>query len=89
MTPYCISIFDGVITESFYLTNYSDPELMLKDAIYFLMRKKYHQYKVYVHNFSHFDGVFLLGVLSSLSDILVNFSLTVLEITHPTLVSPS
>lgn len=68
MTPYCISIFDGVITESFYLTNYSDPESMLKCAIYFLMRKKYHQYKVYVHNFSHFDGVFLLGVLSSLSD---------------------
>lgn len=40
MTPYCISIFDGVITESFYLTNYSDPESMLKYAIYFLMRKK-------------------------------------------------
>jgi len=68
MTPYCISIFDGVISESFYLTNYSDPESMLKDAIYYLMRKKYHQYKVYVHNFSHFDGVFLLGVLSSLSN---------------------
>ena len=32
------------------------------------MRKKYNQYKVYVHNFSHFDGVFLLGILSSLSD---------------------
>lgn len=62
MTPYCISIFDGVITKSFYLTNYSEPESMLKDAIYFLIRKKYHQYKVYVHNFSHFDGVFLLGV---------------------------
>jgi len=70
MKPYCVSIFDGFILQSFYLAAYTDldSDSMLKDAIYFLMRKKYHQYKVYVHNFSHFDGVFLLGVLSSLSD---------------------
>lgn len=68
MTSYCISIYDGIKAESFYLTDYSDSETLLKSAVYSLMRKKYHQYKVYVHNFSHFDGVFLLGVLSSLSD---------------------
>jgi hypothetical protein len=68
MIPYCVSIFDGTITKSFYLEDYDDSEAMLKEAIYFLMRKKYHQHKVYIHNFSHFDGVFLLGILSSLSD---------------------
>lgn len=68
MSPYCISVFDGVIKKSFYLSGYSDPESMLKEAIFFLMRKKYHQFKVYIHNFSHFDGVFLIGVLSSLSN---------------------
>jgi hypothetical protein len=30
------------------------------------MRRKYHGYKVYLHNFSNFDGVFLMRILSSL-----------------------
>lgn len=39
MIPYCVSIFDGTITKSFYLEDYADPDTMLKEAIYFLMRK--------------------------------------------------
>jgi len=68
MIPYCVSIFNGTITKTFYLADFNEPDTMLKEAIYFLMRKKYHQHKVYVHNFSYFDGVFLLGILSSLSN---------------------
>lgn len=42
MVPYCVSIFDGIILKSFYLADYtdSDADSMLKDAIFFLMRKK-------------------------------------------------
>lgn len=68
MIPYCISVFDGEIGISFYLSDFTDAEAMMKEAIYYLMRKKYNQYKVYVHNFSHFEGIFLLNILSSLSD---------------------
>lgn len=32
------------------------------------MKRKYHNHKVYLHNFSRFDAVFLLTVLTDLSD---------------------
>jgi hypothetical protein len=65
MTPYCISIYDGKVYKSFYLSDYikssadqkegekasgADIE-MLKDSIYYLMKRKYDQHKVYLHNF--------------------------------------
>jgi hypothetical protein len=73
LEPYCVSIYDGA-TEgngkriSFYLSDYKDAELMLEHSISYLMKRKYDQYKVYLHNFSYFDGVFLLRVLSNLSN---------------------
>ena len=41
---------------------------MLIDAIRYLMQRKYHAYKVYLHNFSKFDGVFLLKILVQFKD---------------------
>lgn len=41
---------------------------MLKSAIQYLMRRKYRNYKIYFHNLSGYDGVYLLRVLSSISD---------------------
>ena len=41
---------------------------MMEKAITFLMQSKYHKYKIYVHNFSHFDGIFLLSKITSLSN---------------------
>jgi hypothetical protein len=73
-TPYCISIFDGKVSQSFYLSDYNTssteaPESeMLKDSIYYLMKRKYDQHKVFLHNFSHFDGVYLLRVLSTFTE---------------------
>jgi len=37
-------------------------------SVIFLMKRKYHGYKVYLHNFSNFDGVYLLKIISSLSN---------------------
>lgn len=67
-TPYCISFFDGKIANSFYLSDFNNPEEMLEEAIKSIMSRKYDKYKVYLHNFSNFDGVFLLKTLSNLSE---------------------
>jgi hypothetical protein len=67
MTPYCVSIFNGLEKVSFYLTDYINSDLMLEAAINSLFRRKYHLYKVYIHNFSYFDSVFMLRVLSNMN----------------------
>ena len=69
LSPYCISIFDGKISNSFYLSDYNNSEEMIEDGIKSLMRKKYYGYKIYLHNFSYFDGIFIIKILSSLTDI--------------------
>jgi hypothetical protein len=68
MTAYCVSLYDGKNFKSFYLTEYKDDKSMLKESILYLMKRKYHGYKIYLHNFSNFDAIFLLNILSSLSD---------------------
>ena len=40
---------------------------MLLAAITSLLRKKYDQYKIYIHNFSHFDSIFMIKVLSNMN----------------------
>ena len=50
MTPYCVSIFDGSSPISFYLTEYENADQMLKASIVYLMKRKYHPHKVYLHN---------------------------------------
>ena len=69
--PYCISYFDGVKATSFYLSDYKNSDDMLTNCIISLLKRKYNGYKVYVHNLSNFDGIFLLRLLSSIP----NFSL--------------
>jgi DNA polymerase type B, organellar and viral len=68
MVPYAVGIYDGNESFSFFITDYKNPDEMMIDAIEHLMKRKYHNYKVYFHNFSNFDGIFLLKILTSLSD---------------------
>jgi hypothetical protein len=68
MVPYAIGIYDGIEAYSFYSTDFINPEKMMENAIEHLMKRKYHNYKVYLHNLSNFDGIFLLKILTSLSD---------------------
>ena len=67
--PYCICIYDGQKPTSFYSTDYSSYEDMLKSAIKSIMRNKYNLYVVYAHNLSGFDGIFLLKLLAELGTI--------------------
>nr|YP_010697769.1 hypothetical protein P1R16_mgp27 [Porodaedalea niemelaei]WCF76665.1 hypothetical protein [Porodaedalea niemelaei] len=71
MQPYCVSTYyedgDGIDrARSFYLNDYTTPEAMMKDAVNSLLISKFDGYKVYLHNFSNFDAVFLIRILSEL-----------------------
>jgi hypothetical protein len=68
MVPYAIGIYDGNESYSFYSTDFMNPYKMMENAIEHLMKRKYHNYKVYLHNLSNFDGIFLLKILTSLSE---------------------
>ena len=68
ITPYSICFFDGFKNISFYDTDYIDSKDMLFNAISFIMKRKYHGYKIYVHNLSNFDGIFILKILASIPD---------------------
>lgn len=69
MTPYCISIYDGENAWSYYITDYPDVDTMIKYALASLFISKYKNHKVYIHNLSSFDGVFLLRILNDMGNI--------------------
>jgi len=64
--PYCISYFDGIKATSFYLSDYKNSDDMLTNCIISLLKRKYNGYKIYVHNLSNFDGIFLLRLLTNI-----------------------
>lgn len=39
--PYCVSIFDGQQSQSFYLLDYANSDQMLTESVKFLMKRKY------------------------------------------------
>ena len=66
MSVYCCSIYDGTNLFNFYLTDYNNEYDLLVSAINSLFKRKYRGWCVYLHNFSNFDGIFLLKILFSL-----------------------
>lgn len=79
MIPYCICLYDGSNYKVFYITDYDHlgsnltikekSDLMLKDSVLFLLKPKYSGYKVYAHNFSYFDGIFLMKILTEIDGV--------------------
>ena len=70
--PYCISYYDGIKATSFYLSDYRDVDDMLTSCIINLLKRKYNGYKIYAHNLSNFDGIFLLKILSNIDNFTLN-----------------
>ena len=68
LTPYCISLYDGISFKFFYLSDYGNVDELIRGAIKYLMQRKYNGYRVYLHNFSKFDGVFIVKYLTEFSD---------------------
>lgn len=67
LKPYCVSIFDGKIKSSFFLDDFNSTDSMLSESVKYLMIRKYHQMRVYLHNFSNFDSIFMINTLQKLS----------------------
>jgi DNA polymerase type B, organellar and viral len=66
MIPYLVSWYDGMITNSYFLTDFNSPENMIQKAVKDLLKAKYKGFKIYLHNFANFDSVFLLNTLTQL-----------------------
>ena len=56
-------IYDGKESKILYLSDYENSDDLLSNAISIMLRK-YNGYRVYLHNFSQFDGIFLIKILS-------------------------
>jgi hypothetical protein len=64
--PYCICYFDGKKSYSFYATDFIDHNDMMKHAIKSLLKAKYSNYKVYIHNSSYFDAIFMFNTFADI-----------------------
>jgi DNA polymerase elongation subunit (family B) len=67
--PYVITWYDGKNIFSYYLTNFKSSNEMIIQTFKDLMVKKYDNYKIYIHNLSGFDGIFLLKILAELGSV--------------------
>ena len=72
--PYLLAFYDGIHRYSFYLHDYKNIESMIKAAFTQLLKSKYDQHKVYLHNLSYFDGVFMLKILDSLPNSILSIN---------------
>ena len=67
MIPICMSIYDGEKCMSF--TFYKNWSLGMAEAFKSIMKRKYDGYRIYIHNFSYFDSMFMVDVLSTLGKV--------------------
>lgn len=64
MIPYCICFYDGLNKYSFYLSDFNNSDEMITKALRsILTNKKYDNHIIFAHNFSKFDGIFILKCL--------------------------
>jgi DNA polymerase type B, organellar and viral len=74
-TPYLLCTYDGKKTKNYFIKNLNPSTLeinildMVNRAMVDINRKKYKGYRIYLHNFSKFDGYFLLKYLSQIGQI--------------------
>jgi DNA polymerase type B, organellar and viral len=72
--PYLLSWYDGKISKSYFIESLYSNSLdlektilnMVNEAMNDICIRKYKNYRVYLHNFSKFDGYFLVKYLSKL-----------------------
>jgi DNA polymerase type B, organellar and viral len=69
LIPYCISIYDGKETYSYFISDYKDSKELILTALRSIMIRKYNGYNIYIHNMAKFDIIFLLKHLVKLGDV--------------------
>lgn len=68
-TPVCISIFDGLTSKSFLVMDYdNNTKTLFLNAFEYLKDPAYDNYRVYLHNFSKFDGIFMFCEMTEIFD---------------------
>jgi hypothetical protein len=65
LNPYLICWYDNYrgINKSYLLTDFKDFKTLLLNVMKDLSIRKYKGYKIYIHNFSKFDAIFLIKYL--------------------------
>ena len=66
-TPYLLSWYNGLISKSYFITDFKDFGDLLKNVLNDLV--EFNDYTVYFHNFAKFDSYFLLKYLVELGNI--------------------
>ena len=66
LIPICLSIYDGKKATSFLFKDHNNWDLGMYDSLRSLITVKYHYKKIYIHNLSYFDGIFILDTLAKL-----------------------
>lgn len=70
MTPYLLCFYDGKKSFSYYLEDYNGSvDDMMFRAISDLFKTKYNNKIIYLHNFSSFDGIFLIGYFHKIHNV--------------------
>ena len=69
LIPYCISIYDGKIAYSYFISDFKNSPDLILTALKSILTRKYNGYNVYIHNMAKFDIIFLLKHLVNLGDV--------------------
>lgn len=69
---YCISMYDGVTSKSFHLTEYYYVDNLIQVLIKDLFVKHNSGKTIYIHNFSHFNIILFLKHLADYENVVVN-----------------
>jgi len=69
LVPFLIEFFDGEKSWKYDLINFNSSDEMMAVGIKSIMKRTYNGYSVYAHNFSKFDGIFILRVLAELGEV--------------------
>jgi hypothetical protein len=68
MSVIAACIYDGNTCKSFYLTDFENSDELLKESLTYLLQRKYNGFRVYIHNFSKFDAVFILRIMAKMNN---------------------
>jgi DNA polymerase type B, organellar and viral len=66
MNPVSVAIYDGTEYKTYFITDYNNSVDMLNESVKNLLQSKYNNHHIYLHNFSKFDGIFLLKIIANL-----------------------
>jgi hypothetical protein len=69
LIPYCISIYDGNRTNSYFITDFNNPADLIITALNSILVRKYNGYNIYIHNMAKFDIIFLFKYLVKLGNV--------------------